>query len=75
VNIETNYSYLLTQKYNLSLIWTFILTSVASLDEEAFYKMKSWFQSLIRTSTLITITGEKQRIVFFEKQREIINEL
>jgi hypothetical protein len=75
VNIETNYSYLLTQKYSLSLIWTFILTSVASLDEDAFLKMKSWFQSLIRTSTLITITGEKQRIVFFEKQREIISEL
>jgi hypothetical protein len=75
VNIETNYSYLLTQKYNLSLIWTFILTSVASLDGEAFIKMKSWFQSIIRTSTLITITGEKQRIVFFEKQREIISEL
>ncbi|MDR0681338.1 MAG: hypothetical protein LBG15_05760 [Dysgonamonadaceae bacterium] len=75
VNIETNYSYLLTQKYNLSLIWTFILTTAASLDEDVFQKMKNWFQSFIRTSTLITITGEKQRIVFFEKQREIINEL
>jgi hypothetical protein len=75
VNIETNYSYLLTQRYNLSLIWTFILTTAASLDEEAFQKMKNWFQSLVRTSTLITVTGEKQRIVFFEKQREIINEL
>jgi hypothetical protein len=75
INIDTNYTYLDTPNYKLSMIWTFILTSTISMDIKTFNIIKNWFWSIIRNSTLITITGEKERILFFETQRKIIEEL
>ncbi|MDR0680546.1 MAG: hypothetical protein LBG15_01660 [Dysgonamonadaceae bacterium] len=75
INIDTNYTYLNTPNYKLSMIWTFILTSTISMDIKTFNIIKNWFWSIIRNSTLITITGEKERILFFETQRKIIEEL
>jgi hypothetical protein len=75
INIDTNYTYLDTQNYKLSLIWTFIITATVSMDIKTFNIIKNWFWSIIRNSTLITVTGEKERILFFENQRKIVEEL
>jgi hypothetical protein len=75
INIDTNYTYLDTQNYKLSMIWTFILTSTISMDVKTFNIIKNWFWSIVRNSTLITVTGEKERILFFETQRAIIEDL
>jgi len=37
--------------------------------------VKNWLQSLIKSSTLITESGEVDRIKFFQTQREIIEEI
>jgi hypothetical protein len=74
INIDTNYTYMDTQNYKLSMIWTFILTFTISIDRKTFDLIKSWFWSIIRNSSLITVTGEKERILFFETQRRIIEE-
>jgi hypothetical protein len=75
IDITTNYCYMEADDIKFSMIKTFILTSVTSLDEKTFEKMKDWVHSFIKTSTLITVAGEKQRVNYFENQRKIINEL
>ncbi len=75
LNFETTYTYLETSEYYLTLIKTFSLNEVASLDKEVFHKMKTWIQALKRTSTLISESGEVQRIAFFEKQRKFVENL
>ena len=75
INIDTGYSYIQSHNNRASLIWTFLLDSAVSFDEKTFTKMKTWFKSMTRTSTLISVSGEKPRILFFEKQRKIISEL
>ncbi|MDR2626977.1 MAG: hypothetical protein LBC40_02970 [Dysgonamonadaceae bacterium] len=75
VNIETNYSYIKTHNQQISKIRSFVLNSLVSHDPRSFEHVKSWINSLKRTSTLISVSGEKQRMQFFEKQREIINSL
>jgi hypothetical protein len=75
IDITTSYTYLESENIHFSMIKTFILTSVNSMDENTFEKMKKWIHSLIKISALITLTNEKQRILYFEKQRKIVNEL
>jgi hypothetical protein len=75
INITSNYCYIETDTVKFSLIKTFLLTSVTSLDEDTFEKMKNWVHSFIKISTLISATGEKQRILFLGNQRKIVSEL
>jgi hypothetical protein len=75
IDVTTNYCYIEAGDAKLSLVRTFLLTSVVSTDEPSFESMKNWIQSFIKISNLITVAGEKQRILYFEKQRKIINEL
>lgn len=75
INLETAYSYMETNNYTLSLVNVFTLNSVSSLDRNTFYRLKRWMDSLKRLSTLISESGEMQRVKFFRKQREIVNSL
>lgn len=75
INFETSYSYVETVNHHLTLLKTFTLNDATSPDEAIFQRMKRWMHSLIRTSTLISRSGEKDRIIFFEKQRKIVNSL
>ena len=75
VNFETSYSYVETQHCHLTMLKSFTLNDATSPDEAIFQRMKQWMQSLIRTSTLISRSGEKDRIVFFEEQRRIVDML
>lgn len=75
VNFETSYSYVEAQHCHLTMIKSFTLNDATSPDEAIFQRMKKWMQSLIRTSTLISRSGEKDRIVFFEEQRRIVDTL
>lgn len=75
VHFDTNYTCFESESYHLSLINTFTLNSVASLEKGTYEKMKSWINSSKRLSTLISCSGEMQRILFFAKQREIVGGL
>ncbi|MCD7976979.1 MAG: hypothetical protein LUG51_07415 [Tannerellaceae bacterium] len=75
VSIDTNYSCLEANGYYISLVRTLILNAAATTDKSSFDYIKQWFTSLKRISTLISVSGEKQRISFFNKQREIIRSL
>jgi len=75
IDITTSYTYMETKSIHFSMVKAFILSYVTTFDENTFDKMKKWTQSLMKISTLITLTNEKQRVLYFEKQRKIIAEL
>ena len=75
IDIVTNYTYLEAENIYSCMVKTFILSAFSSLNEKTFDLMKKWVRSLIKVSTLITLTNEKQRVLYFEKQRKIIDEL
>jgi len=75
VAIDTNHSCLEATGYHISLVRTLILNGAATTDESTFSHIKQWFLSLKRISTLISLSGEKQRINFFKKQREMVASL
>jgi hypothetical protein len=75
IEVTENYAYLETNNIYFSMVKTFILSYVTSFDENTFERMKKWIHSKIKVSTLITLTNEKQRVLFFEEQRKITDEL
>ena len=75
VNFDTSYWCVQIKNYHISLIKTFILSSVSSLDEGTYEKLRKWLRALIRSSIMISVSGERQRIAFFKAQRELIQNL
>lgn len=75
INFDASYSYLEAKSLRISMIRAFVLNSVVSLDDKAYNIFYNWMQSLLKSSTMISVSGEKQRILFFEKQRAIIGSL
>ena len=75
INFEATYSYLDTNTIQLSLIRIYSINSITTQDSEMFRGLKEWIQSLKKFSTLISESGEMQRIQFFKQQREIIGTL
>lgn len=75
VNFDTSYWCIQIKNYHISLIKTFILSSVSSLDEGTYEKLRKWLRALIRSSIMISVSGERQRIAFFKAQRELIQNL
>jgi len=72
---DTNYSCLKTKNINLTLIRAFILNATVSFDVEVFNYVSGWIHAMQRMSTLISVSGEKARVIYFNTQREIINTL
>lgn len=57
------------------MIRVYSINSITTQDSEMFNSLKDWIQSLKKFSTMISESGEMQRIQFFNRQREIINTL
>ena len=55
VNFDTSYWCVQIKNYHISLIKTFILSSVASLDEGTYEKLRKWLRALIRSSIMIDV--------------------
>jgi hypothetical protein len=72
LNFETTYYYLSSDIENISMISSFCVGAVTSLEKSVCEQMKTWIQALKKTSTLISCSAEKDRISFFEKQRMIL---
>lgn len=72
ISFESTYSYLEKPDFLLSMFHVFVIDYISSHHAEIGKKQKDWVQSLKRYSTLISQCGEKQRVDFFQKQREFI---
>lgn len=75
INTDTSYSYLETPNLHLSMIGAFAMNYVVSLDSKSLDRMKNRILSLKRVSTLISESGEIQRIQFFKNQHDIVDSL
>lgn len=75
VNVDTNYVYVSTPDYQLTIIKAFLLNGIASTDRKTFEEVKLWMKSMKQQSILITKSGEKNKINFLEEQYNIINSL
>lgn len=75
VNFDTSYWYIQNDALYIAVIKIFILNGIVAKDIHSFEKIKEWVVSLKRHSTLISESSEKERILYFNKQRELINRL
>ena len=75
VDIDMTYSYFWSPHACISTFLTFIVRSATTLNRETCMSIKDWVKSLKRVSTLISEAGEKERILFFEKQHQILDTL
>jgi len=75
-SIDTSYSCIDSKSsFRFALIWSFIFNSILTYDEDTLMMMKHRIRSIIRTSTLLSVTGEKQRTEYFDTQRKIVERL
>jgi len=65
MNFASCYGYIQTTAYHITLVKAFILNAVISFDKSTFNQVKDWMNSLFKSSTLITESGEADRIRFF----------
>lgn len=72
VDLEATYNYVSTTNHKISSIGIFSLNSLRSSDATMFDHVKRWIQAQARFSTLISGSGEVQRISYFKRQREAL---
>lgn len=75
IDFEATYSYLSRKDFQISLFRVYSINSIDSQSPQICLIHKNWIQSLKRHSTLISGSGEAQRIAFIEKQRNIVDML
>lgn len=75
VDIEATYCYVSARHYRASCIDAFSINSLRSADPAMFEHTKRWIQALSRFATLISCSGELQRIRFFKRQRALVAEM
>lgn len=75
VNIDTNYSYLYTKDVKICRIHAFNKYEVYTLDAEMTDKFRTWMQLKKRSSIPISKVNKKERIDFFTRQRQLIDNL
>jgi len=74
-HIDVTYAYMNNQQKWVSMLSSFIFLVTASEEKVAFENIRTWIKSLRRFSTLVSGIGERERIIFFDQQRQILNEL
>ena len=75
INFEATYTYIEKSDFQISLFRVYSINSMDSQNQQICTLQKNWIQSLKRHSTLISESGEVQRINFMERQKEIIEQL
>lgn len=75
VIFDTSYSYLESKGFQASLFHVYAVHYVESHSPEICSVQKTWLQTILRHSTLITQSGEIERTAYLKEQRELINTL
>lgn len=75
VNIEATYMYGGSPADWFSIVIIFFVQGAMSFEESTFLKFREWIHYLKRFSTMLSGVCEKERILFFERQREIVESL
>lgn len=75
VGIEMSAAYLCTKESYLAVFYAFLFLAYSCSERVVYERVMRWIDSLKRCSTLISGTCDKQRVRFFDNQREIVNAL
>ena len=75
INFEATYTFLEKGSFQLCMFRLYAINYMDSQHPEICRAQKEWIQSLKRYSTLISQSGEIQRMIFLTKQREIVDTL
>lgn len=73
IDFESSYTYLECSDFELSIFRVFSFGSINSLKPEVCKVHKEWINSLKRSSTLISRSGDVHRAEYFNEQRELLN--
>ncbi|MCD8260209.1 MAG: hypothetical protein LUD15_00840 [Bacteroides sp.] len=74
--VRANQAYIkIEEDFVLSLMEWFSLIDTSTQDIHIYNRMKTLFNSMKRSSVLISESSETQRILFFRQQREIVQQL
>lgn len=71
-SIDNGYSCLWSTEESLCCIGEMLVHSDKCNEREVWMVMRRWVDSMKRISTQISIVGEKDRILFFNRQRKIV---
>lgn len=72
LNFETTYSYLSSDDISVSMSSAYCLGAFTSLERSACDEMRTWIQSLKKGSTFISGAAQREKMIFFEKQRAFL---
>lgn len=75
INFEATYSFIEKGSFQLCMYRLYAINYMDSQHPEICRAQKEWIQSLKRYSTLISQSGEIQRMIYFTKQRECVDTL
>lgn len=75
VNFNLSYWCVDINSYHIAMIKAFVLNNFISLDEQSYSILKTRISALLRSATMISVSGERQRKLFFDRQREVIESL
>jgi hypothetical protein len=75
INIDTNYSYLYTDKLKTCRVQTFGKFDVSSYDVNMVSQFRTWMNLKKRSAIQISEVNEKQRIEYFTKQRRLVDRI
>lgn len=75
VKIGVTYSYIWSDTYAASYITTLSMLSTINENRSACKKIRKWIKSMKKVSTLISGTGDKERILFFKEQHQIVDSM
>lgn len=75
VDFDANYTYVKGSNFELVYLDIYHITALRSLDSRICRLHKRWIESLRKYSTLVSISGERERIAFFDQQYKYIEEL
>lgn len=75
LHVNSTKGYLCAEDEFLSIFSTFVIQVQTYMDADSYKDTKSRIQSLKKASTLISLVGEKDRIRFFQAQKELVESL
>lgn len=75
ISFDCSYMYMRGAGYEVSALEVFCIDYLTCEDKSVIEIQKLWIRSLIRFSTLISVSGESERKEFFNKQREYIDSM
>lgn len=75
VEFECNYTYLKCMGEERTFMHIFQIHTLSSADLQVCQMTRDWIESLKKYSTLISVSGEMERSLFFEEQRKYLEKL